>query len=74
MEKGVDQSKTPLIDALEEASASVQSPFFFPGHRMGTGAGAALRDRIMPIKTLALDLPEDVEGLDCLSSADGPIG
>jgi len=72
----IDQGETPLIDALEAASSAVKAPFFFPGHRMGTGMGFAMRERIMPRSTLALDLPEDVEGIDCLissSSQDGPI-
>lgn len=71
----VDQSETPLIDALEAAAGAVRAPFFFPGHRMGSGAGAVMTGRVMPRSTLALDLPEDVEGIDCLisSSSDGPI-
>lgn len=70
----IDQCQTPLIDALERASSTVRVPFFFPGHRMGTGAGSEMLRRVLPRNALALDLPEDIGGLDCLSDPCGPIG
>jgi hypothetical protein len=62
------QDSTPLLSALADAASKVRVPFFFPGHQMGRGSPLAFMD-----EALSLDLPEDVEGLDCLSYADGPI-
>ena len=67
----LDQSETPLIDALEAASDSVRAPFFFPGHKMGAGAPRRLR-RLLRGGGLRYDLPELPE-LDNLFAAEGPI-
>jgi hypothetical protein len=69
----IDQNKAPVVDTLEKAASLVRSPFFFPGHRMGKGASEKML-KLMPEHTFRMDIPEDVEGLDCLCTADGPIG
>ena len=38
LDAAAEQDETPLIDALVKASGSVRAPFFFPGHKMGSGA------------------------------------
>ena len=67
----LDQSETPLIDALEAAADAVRAPFFFPGHKMGAGAPRRLR-RLLRGGGLRYDLPELPE-LDNLFAAEGPI-
>jgi len=69
LEGGSDgQERMPFVAALTDAADKVRVPFFFPGHQMGRSAPLAwIRD------ALPLDLPEDVEEIDCLSYADGPI-
>ena len=69
--KPLDQSETPLIDALEAAADAVRAPFFFPGHKMGAGAPRRLR-RLLRGGGLRYDLPELPE-LDNLFAAEGPI-
>ena len=62
------QDCTPLLSALVDTADKVRVPFFFPGHQMGRGSPLAFMK-----EALLLDLPEDVEDIDCLSYADGPI-
>ena len=55
------QHEAPLVEALVDAARSVRAPFFFPGHKMGVGAPAALTDRLLGGKCgpmLRHDLPE----------------
>ena len=66
------QDETPLVDALVDAARSVRAPFFFPGHKMGMGAPARLRRRLLGAKALRHDLPELPE-LDNLFAPEGPI-
>ena len=73
----LSQSDTPLINAIQRASQSVRAPFFFPGHKMGEGAPAPLREAVLGgaagrTAPLRSDLPELPE-LDNLFSAEGPI-
>ena len=62
------QDCTPLLSALVDTADKVRVPFFFPGHQMGRGSPLEFMK-----EALLLDLPEDVEDIDCLSYADGPI-
>ena len=32
---GLDQNRTPLVDALALAARRIQAPLLFPGHKMG---------------------------------------
>ncbi|CAM9656825.1 unnamed protein product, partial [Choristocarpus tenellus] len=70
----LDQDSTPLVDAMEEASSRVRAPFFFPGHKMGSGAPNRFVDVILGGRayTMRYDLPELPE-LDNLFAPEGPI-
>lgn len=59
------QDETPLVDALRDASRGVRAPFFFPGHKLGSGAPGRLR-QLLGRRFLAHDLPEEIGRLDSL--------
>ena len=66
------QDEMPLVDALIGAASSVRAPFFFPGHKMGRGAAASLKERLGLSTALRHDLPELPE-LDNLFAPEGAI-
>ena len=72
LDAAAEQDETPLIDALVKASGSVRAPFFFPGHKMGSGAPRRLLRSLGLRRALRHDLPELPE-LDNLFAPEGPI-
>lgn len=60
---GVDQTRTPYLDALVRLQKTNPGLFTVPGHKGGTGADPALRDAI-GVEALRLDLPSGLEGVD----------
>lgn len=67
----LDQSNTPLFDALLRYHRTIKSPLHVPGHKMGQWVDRDWRDQIGP-GTLAMDLTE-APGLDDLHSPTGVI-
>ena len=61
--RGVDQSRTPYLDALRERASSDPGRFHIPGHKGGRGADPRLRE-ILGEAALRLDLPAGLEGID----------
>jgi arginine decarboxylase len=67
----LDQSNTPLFDALRTYGQIVKSPLHVPGHKMGQWVGQDWYNHLGP-SALAMDLTESV-GLDDLHAANGVI-
>ncbi len=61
--RGVEQARTPYLDALVELARSDPGRFHIPGHKGGAGADRQLREAIGE-RALALDLPAGLEGID----------
>jgi arginine decarboxylase len=59
----VDQPSAPYLDALVAVGFRGSTRFHVPGHKGGEGADPGLRHAIGD-GALALDLPQDVEGID----------
>src|SRR5919201_1481263 len=58
-----EQPSAPYLDALVAVSFRGSTRFHVPGHKGGPGADPGLRHAIGD-GALALDLPQDVEGID----------
>ena len=67
----LDQTKTPILSALKASGSRPHAPFYAPGHKLGKGAAASLRD-LMGLEALKMDLPELPE-LDNLFAPAGVI-
>lgn len=67
----LDQSETPLFDALLKYRRMAKSPLHVPGHKMGQWVDKDWRNQMGP-RALAMDLTE-VPGLDDLHSPHGVI-
>jgi arginine decarboxylase len=67
----LNQSQTPIIDALQEWVATAHAPFYTPGHKRGLGMNPLIEtpwgDRVF-----GWDLPE-LPGLDNLHAPSGAI-
>ena len=59
----VDQPSAPYLDALVSVGFRGSTRFHVPGHKGGAGADPGLRHAIGD-DALALDLPQDMEGID----------
>ncbi|KAL2641942.1 hypothetical protein R1flu_009529 [Riccia fluitans] len=68
---GVDDGKTPLLDAVKECAQQDAASFHFPGHRRGLGAPSQMVEMV-GTSAFVHDLPELPE-LDNLFSAEGVI-
>ncbi|PSN14251.1 arginine decarboxylase [filamentous cyanobacterium CCT1] len=66
-----DQSKTPILSALQASSQRPHAAFYAPGHKRGQGASTQLIN-LLGEKALAVDLPELPE-LDNLFAPEGVI-
>jgi arginine decarboxylase len=60
----LNQSQTPIIDALQEWVTKSHAPFYTPGHKRGTGMNLMLKNR-WGAQVFDWDLPE-LPGLDNL--------
>ena len=58
-----DQPTAPYLDALVAHGFRGSTRFHVPGHKGGPGADPGLRSALGP-NALALDLPQDLEGID----------
>jgi arginine decarboxylase len=67
----LNQSQTPIIDALQEWVATYHAPFYTPGHKRGIGINPLLKAR-WGADVLKWDLPE-LPGLDNLHAPSGII-
>ena len=67
----VDQTRTPLLDALAQAAQCPHHRFYTPGHKGGRGAPASLL-RTLGFNSLNLDIPE-IPDLDNLFAPDSVI-
>lgn len=67
----LDQSKTPILAALQASSRRPHAPFYAPGHKRGQGASPRLKE-LLGESALAVDLPELPE-LDNLFAPEGVI-
>ena len=67
----LNQSQTPIIDALDLWVAKSHAPFYTPGHKRGVGMNSSLVDR-WGADVLRWDLPE-LPGLDNLHAPAGII-
>ena len=67
----LNQSQTPIIDALEAWIATNHAAFYTPGHKRGVGMNSSLVDR-WGADVLKWDLPE-LPGLDNLHAPTGAI-
>lgn len=68
---GLDQSKMPLVSALQRCADRPNAAFYTPGHKRGQGASASLR-QLLGSAALRADLPELPE-LDNLFAPEGVI-
>ena len=59
----LDQPSAPYLDALVSVGFRGSTRFHVPGHKGGPGADPGLRHAIGD-DALALDLPQDIEGID----------
>jgi arginine decarboxylase len=67
----LDQSQTPIIDALQDWVDKKHAPFYTPGHKRGIGMNSTLIDR-WGGSVFGWDLPE-LPGLDNLHAPTGVI-
>ena len=68
----LNQSQTPIIDALQEWVSKTHAPFYTPGHKRGSGMNPLLTNH-WGADVLGWDLPE-LPGLDNLHAPSGIIG
>ncbi|WP_041548678.1 aminotransferase class I/II-fold pyridoxal phosphate-dependent enzyme [Chamaesiphon minutus] len=67
----LNQSQTPIIDALQEWVTTAHAPFYTPGHKHGSGMNSRLKNR-WGADVFGWDLPE-LPGLDNLQAPSGII-
>jgi arginine decarboxylase len=67
----LNQSETPIIDALQDWVSKSHAPFYTPGHKLGIGMNPLLKHR-WGGEVFGWDLPE-LPGLDNLHAPDGII-
>jgi arginine decarboxylase len=67
----MNQSQTPIIDALQDWMATAHVPFYTPGHKRGVGMNPILKNR-WGDRVFGWDLPE-LPGLDNLHAPAGVI-
>jgi arginine/lysine/ornithine decarboxylase len=67
----LDQTQTPLLQALRQAANKPHAPFYAPGHKRGRGIPQPLAD-LFGGAVFTADLPELPE-LDNLFAPEGPI-
>jgi arginine decarboxylase len=67
----LNQTETPIIDALQQWVSKTHSPFYTPGHKRGQGMNQILIDR-WGRQVFGWDLPE-LPGLDNLQAPAGII-
>ena len=67
----LNQSQTPIIDALQEWVATTHAPFYTPGHKRGSGMNPLLTNH-WGTDVCGWDLPE-LPGLDNLHAPSGII-
>ncbi len=67
----LNQSQTPIIDALQEWVSTAHAPFYTPGHKRGLGMSPLLKNS-WGDRVLGWDLPE-LPGLDNLHAPSGAI-
>jgi arginine decarboxylase len=67
----LNQSQTPIIDAIQEWVATNHAPFYTPGHKRGIGMNPLLKER-WGADVCGWDLPE-LPGLDNLHAPSGII-
>jgi arginine decarboxylase len=67
----LDQSRTPIIDSLQEWVSKSHAPFYTPGHKRGIGMNLLLKNR-WGAHVFDWDLPE-LPGLDNLHAPSGII-
>ena len=65
------QSRTPLVDALQEAAKKPHAPFYAPGHKRGQGIPQPLVE-LLGASVFPFDLPE-LPDLDNLFAPEGVI-
>jgi arginine decarboxylase len=71
MVDSLDQSKAPIVDALQEWVNKSHAPFYTPGHKRGIGMNPILTER-WGAAVFGWDLPE-LPGLDNLQAPAGII-
>lgn len=71
MVNSLNQSQTPIIDALQEWVDKSHAPFYTPGHKRGVGMNRILTDQ-WGAAVFGWDLPE-LPGLDNLQAPAGVI-
>ncbi len=67
----LDQTQTPLLQALRQAARKPHAPFYAPGHKRGQGIPQPL-SKLLGGAVFTADLPELPE-LDNLFAPEGPI-
>lgn len=67
----LNQSQTPIIDALQDWVTKTHAPFYTPGHKRGIGINPLLKQR-WGADVFGWDLPE-LPGLDNLHAPSGMI-
>jgi arginine decarboxylase len=67
----LNQSQTPIVDALQEWVATSHAPFYTPGHKRGSGMNSLLKNR-WGADVFGWDLPE-LPGLDNLQAPSGVV-
>jgi len=67
----LNQSQTPIIDALQDWVTKTHAPFYTPGHKRGIGINSLLKQR-WGADVFGWDLPE-LPGLDNLQAPSGMI-
>jgi arginine decarboxylase len=67
----MNQSQTPIVDALQDWTSTAHAPFYTPGHKRGAGMNPILKNR-WGERVFGWDLPE-LPGLDNLHAPAGII-